>query len=241
MNESLQIENFCPNCGKNLKLNQKFCESCGINLDQYKKQKLEIICPNCEMINKPDTKFCVYCGINYEQYEPNKVVISENFRKQRKNVLIGSLILALLLSIVASILTMTWGDPSRVGLAIIITIGLISLLCTFPLLLSYGIIHAHESRMFTISEKKIGFFLPRQQPFQIDWNEINSIQVKRKSGYYIKYNIYKFFTNKSTPRTFSLKVGLDFRKKTCNEIRTLISKYANKLNKLYEYKKSFWY
>ena len=73
MSESLQLENPCPKCGKNIKPGLKFCNYCGINLGQYKMN-----CPSCGKSIKKGLKFCNYCGINLVQQKIDKIEITES-------------------------------------------------------------------------------------------------------------------------------------------------------------------
>ena len=72
MNGGSQVENPCPNCGKNIKPSLKFCNYCGINLRQYGK------CPNCGKSIKLGLKFCNYCGIDLVQQKIEKIEITES-------------------------------------------------------------------------------------------------------------------------------------------------------------------
>lgn len=83
--------------------------------------------------------------------------------------------------------------------------------------------------------------------FQINWDQIEAIKVKRRvtgrSRYSMSmhvYNNYSFIIIDGSQRDFTIEITRDFRKKTCKKIRSLIEQYVNKMNKGYEFKRSFW-
>ena len=108
-----------------------------------------------------------------------------------------------------------------------------------------------ELRKFIINEKFIQIIVPPKPMFQVNWNQIDKIEVSLQP--YMKYpNIYtknsiiptrKYlfinelkFSGKNYNQTFQILGGRDFNIKL-NEIFDLVEKYAIKLNK--EFNKSY--
>lgn len=102
-----------------------------------------------------------------------------------------------------------------------------------------------ELRKFIINEKFIQIIVPPKPMFQVNWNQIDKIEVSLQP--YMKYpNIYtknsiiptrKYlfinelkFIGKNYNQTFQILGGRDFNIKL-NEIFDLVEKYAIKLNK----------
>lgn len=95
-----------------------------------------------------------------------------------------------------------------------------------------------EQRIFFISDKIIKFLVPPRPLFQVEWSNIDKIEVK--SQLYMKVshkynrtsiNIHELnFIGKNYHQTFEILIGRDFSYKI-REIFNLIQKYAIKMNK----------
>jgi ribosomal protein L40E len=215
----------------------------------YIKNEIEVIimskvCPKCGASNKINDLYCTRCGANLSEKEPNEVILTGTMRKSRNLALMGCFLFGIILTIGTSIMSITTGDPSKLILGIIV-IWIIILLAMVPYLIFYR--HPNEPWRFSISDKSIKFNTSHKPSFRIEWNEFKSIKVKRKRTvigikvrYTKTYNDVQFFTDEGYPRIFSIRMGKDYPRSTCKKIRSLLKEYANRLNKKYEYEKSFW-
>lgn len=95
-----------------------------------------------------------------------------------------------------------------------------------------------EPRMFFISDKIIKFLVPPRPLFQVEWSNIDKIEVKLQPYLAVHYkglknyiNIHELnFIGKNYHQTFEIFKGRDFGFKFM-EIFNLIQKYAIKMNK----------
>ena len=92
-----------------------------------------------------------------------------------------------------------------------------------------------EQRIFFISEKIIKFLVPPRPLFQVEWSNIDKIEVKLQSHLTVHLRkdiiIHELnFIGKNYHQTFEILIGRDFIYKI-KEIFNLIQKYAIKMNK----------
>ena len=95
-----------------------------------------------------------------------------------------------------------------------------------------------EQRIFFISEKLIKFLVPPRPLFQVEWSNIDKIEVKSQLYMKVSQKYYRTsinirelnFIGKNYHQTFEILDGRDFSYKI-REIFNLIQKYAIKMNK----------
>jgi len=95
-----------------------------------------------------------------------------------------------------------------------------------------------EQRIFFISDKIIKILVPPRPLFQVEWSNIDKIEVKLQPHLTVRYknlrkhiNIHELnFIGKNHHQTFEILDGRDFSYKI-REIFNLIQKYAIKMNK----------
>lgn len=71
------MEEYCENCGAQLKANSKFCHECG---SEIKTEKANY-CENCGSELTPGDDFCGECGHSMNRTEPPAVRTKDNNRK----------------------------------------------------------------------------------------------------------------------------------------------------------------
>ncbi len=235
MSGSLQLENPCPNCGKNIKLSLKFCNYCGINLEEY-----DIYCPNCGKSIKMGRKFCNYCGINLVQQKIDKIEITESLKGARYIPICMCLIPTLAIIIWSAII------GSVQGVMMFSLVGAIFL--GFYILLELTWIgKLAKPRTFFMSDELIKFSVPKKPLFQIRWNEFVKLEIsERKMGTWYTATIFSppklfknlvFYTADGKYHLYPLQWKWDFKKKTCIRIISLLQQYCTKFNKQYVYTK----
>jgi len=181
-----------------------------------------------------------------EGYEPNKIEIATTLKKSRNTALGCCITTGILITIFVLILGFTLGEiksPAILGVAIIWIIIAITTILT---LLVYK--HPSKTRTFSVSDKSIRIMVPNKPMFQINWDQIKAVEVKKiVTGRHIHtldgaltpmhvYNNIIFTTTDGSQISYRIDVTRDFPKKICKKIRVLLEEYANKMNKGYEYK-----
>jgi len=194
-----------------------------------------------------------------EVYEPNKIEIATTLQKSRNYALCCCFTTGIIVTAFALLLGMTVGNLTSTAYLGVAVIWIIIVLATIPILLLYK--RPSKIRTFSISDKSIRIMVPNKEKFQIEWDQIEAVEVNRirtgrRKGYsrgllavvtlpdtltpMHVYNDINFTTTDGSQRTYRIDMTRDFPKKTCKEIRALLEQYANKMNKGYEYTKKFW-
>ncbi|MFX1297275.1 MAG: hypothetical protein ACFFD2_20780 [Promethearchaeota archaeon] len=182
-----------------------------------------------------------------DDYEANKIEITTTLKKSRNTALGCCITTGILITIFVLILGMTLGEiksPAILGVAVIWIIIAISTILT---LLIYK--HPSKTRTFSVSDKSIRIMIPNKPIFQINWDQIEAIEIKKiVTGRHIHiidealtpmhvYNDMIFTTTDGSQTNYRIDITRDFPKKFCKKIRELLKEYANKMNKGYKYKK----
>ncbi len=85
----------CPQCGKYVPADRTYCMSCGVTLG--------VRCPGCRAVLPVGTKVCTECGHSFvKKKKAFDLPLWRSIRKHAPRYLMGSVILLLLLSLVAS-------------------------------------------------------------------------------------------------------------------------------------------
>lgn len=185
-----------------------------------------------------------------EVYEPNKIEIATTLKKSRNLALCCCFTTGIIVTALALLLGMTVGNLTSQAILGVAVIWIIILLSTIPFLLLYK--RPSKLRTFSISDKSIRIMVPNKTMFQINWDQIEAIEVKKRvtgrSRFTLPekltpmhvYNDITFTTTDGSQREYSIDITRDFPKKICKKIRALLEQYANKLNKGYEFNSSYW-
>ncbi|MFX1314362.1 MAG: hypothetical protein ACFE9T_00730 [Promethearchaeota archaeon] len=207
------------------------------------------VCPNCGEIIELDYIHCKSCGFKLEVYEPNKIEIATTLKKSRNYALCCCFTTGIIVTIFALILGVTLGEITSAAILGVAIIWIIILVSTIPILLVYK--RPSKIRTFSISDKSIRIRIPNKTPFNIDWDQIEAVHVKKKvtgrsrlgpskfTPMHVYYDL-AFITTNGSKEGYRIEFTRDFPKKTCKKIKSLLEQYANNLNKGYEFKKSFW-
>ena len=207
------------------------------------------VCPSCGELIEPNYVHCSFCGFELKAYEPNKIEITTTLTKSRNYALCGCFTTGIIFTIFSLVLGMTLGEITSAALIALAVLWIIIFLSTIPIVLVYK--RPSKKRTFTISDKRIMIIIPNKTPFHINWDQIEAIEVKKKvtgrstiglskfTPMHV-YNDITFTTTDGSKQEYRIDVTRDLPKKTCKKIRALLEQYANKMNKGYEYKKSFW-
>ena len=103
----------CSNCGADLPENTLFCTVCGAKVNNVKKPIIQTkTCPNCGVEVEEGTTFCQECGSNVftgEKNQPEVVSPNSFVDKINLNVLIKPSIVALIVSIILSLIGLAIG------------------------------------------------------------------------------------------------------------------------------------
>ena len=229
MNESLQLENPCPKCGKSIKMGLKFCNYCGINLEEY-----DINCPNCGKSIKMGRKFCNYCGINLGQQKIDKIEITETLKGARYVLICCLLVPTLAVILMAAIVGSVQGIL-MFSLAGAIFLGfyiVMELVCVGRLA---------KPRTFFISDELIKFSVPKKPLFQIKWDDFVKLEIsERKTEWFTATittprKLFKnlvFYTDEGKYRLYTLDWKWDFKKNTCIRIISILQQYCTKFNNI---------
>ena len=237
MNESLQVENTCPNCGKKIKMSLKFCNYCGSDLGQH-----EINCPNCGKKIKMSLKFCNHCGTNLLQPKTDEIVITESFKSGRyfffyccfPPMAIAILLFGFIGATVLFIAFLALGA---------IYVGLY-LFLEFIGFGRFKLKALAQPRTFSISNESIKFSIPKIPNFEIKWEDFVELKVKNwKSSVWTAsvvappqaYMDLYFYKNDGTHRLCSINRKYDYNGKTVIRIISLIESYCEKRNKKFSY------
>jgi len=237
MNESLQLKNPCPKCGKSIKMGLKFCNYCGINLEEY-----DINCPKCGKSIKLGRKFCNYCGINLVRLKTDKIEITESLKGGRY---------VYLCLLIFPILTLFAAFRGAIEVFIILLI-VDAVYIGFILFIEFvGIGRLRmrtlaKPRTFFISNELIKFSVPKKPLFQIRWEEFVKLEIsERKTEWWsativTPRKIFKnlvFYTDDGKYRLHTIDLKWDFKKNTCIRIISILQQYCTKFNKEYSYTK----
>lgn len=182
--------------------------------------------------------------------EPNKIEIATTLTKTRNYTLCCCFTTGIIVTAFALLLGMTVGNLTSKAYLGVAVIWIVILLSTIPVFLLYK--RSSKIRTFSISDKSIRIMIPNKTMFQINWDQIEAVEVKRKktgsstltvvdtlTPMHVYYDI-TFTTTDGSQRDYRIEFTRDFPNKICKQIRALLEQYANKMNKRYEYKKRFW-
>jgi len=185
-----------------------------------------------------------------EVNEPNKIELATTLKKSR-NIALGCCITTgILITTFALLLGATVGEITSTAILGVAVIWIFIIIATIPTLLLYK--RPSKIRTFTISDKSIRIVVPKREMFQINWDQIEAVEVKRtvtgRSTYMLDqaltpmhvYFDLIFTTTDGSQSNYRIDMTREFPKKTCKQIRALLEQYANKMNKGYEYTKKFW-
>lgn len=185
-----------------------------------------------------------------EVYEPNKIDIATTLKKSRNIALGCCFTTGILFTTLALLLGFTVGEITSTAILGVAVIWIVIVIATIPTLLIYK--QPSKIRTFSISDKSIRIMVPNKEMFQINWDQIEAVEVKKivtgRSRVILPealapmhvYNDITFTTTDGSQRSYRIDMTRDFPKKTCKKIRALLEQYSNKMNKGYEYTKKFW-
>ena len=180
-----------------------------------------------------------------EAYEPNKIEISTTLKKSRNIALCCCFTTGLIITILVLLLGMTVGELTSQSILGVAVIWIVIVISTIPILVIYK--KPSKTRTFSISDKSIRIMVPNKPMFQINWDQIEAVEVKKRvtgrrrftideklTPMHV-YNEITFATTDGSQKGYIIDVTRDFPKKTCKEIRSLLEQYANKMNKGYKF------
>ena len=211
-------------------------------------------CHACGALNAETNTFCTSCGENMLEYEPEEVEIKDTFLRAVKIIkylfVIPFFLLTVyfLLIVLLLISPFTQGSPTIDEVITLLRASMIMGGFFIGFFVLYKVLYnrANKPRNFFISNTIIKISVPKKPTFEIKWNEFDKIDIKKRASSVWKasafnprvvFNDLNFINNNMLLKTFALKVGWDFRFKSCRKIRALLKEYALKLNKQFSYKK----
>ena len=185
-----------------------------------------------------------------EVYEPNKIELATTLKKSRNIALGCCFTTGILITTLALLLGFTLGEITSTAILGVAVIWIVIVIATIPTLIIYK--QPSRIRTFSISDKSIRIMVPKREMFQIIWDQIKAVEVKRtvtgRSTFTLDdaltplhvYNNIIFTTTDGSQRNYLIDMTREFPKKTCKKIRVLLEQYAKKMNKGYEYTKKYW-
>lgn len=180
-----------------------------------------------------------------EAYEPNKIEIATTLKKSRNYALCCCFTTGIIITMLVLLLGMTVGELTSQSILGVAVIWIVIVISTIPVLIIYK--KPSKIRIFSISDKSIRIMVPNKPMFQINWDQIEAVEVKKRvtgrrrftideklTPMHV-YNEITFATTDGSQKGYIIDVTRDFPKKTCKEIRSLLEQYANKMNKGYKF------
>jgi hypothetical protein len=213
------------------------------------------ICPSCNQPNRATSMYCRYCGMSLEEiqaenieaaqvpatFETNKVEFNVSYKGKKYCLNFCVLILFIfLLSLMILPTFVLLGGVFATLIMLIILFPLLLCLLIYTFRYTRGM---EKIRTFSISDQAIKIIRPNKPPFQINWSEFDTIHM-------YKYTIYipslwqlldshrkaykiNFISNDVLKYETSIELVKDFNRSSFKKIKTLIEKYAHRLNKEY--------
>ncbi|MBD3342522.1 MAG: hypothetical protein GF353_25710 [Candidatus Lokiarchaeota archaeon] len=211
-------------------------------------------CLACGALNKAGNTFCTTCGINLLENNPKRIEIQDSFVRPVKIIkylfVIPSFLFMsyIFLGGLITISPFSREAPTSSQLQSIFILGLISGGTFIGFFVLYKFLYklATKPRNFFISNEIIKISVPKKPKFEIIWDEFDKIEIKKHASSRLTANIFSprvsyndlnFVKDNTLVHAFTLKLGWDFRFKTCRKIRKLLKEFSHKLNKEYIYLK----